>query len=213
MRLSFRIAGVVAVSSLCASPAFATSTGVTGQTGKDGATCSTCHKGGELPTVEFEGPTSLAPGATGQYAFIIRGGPAKTGGVGIAVDSTEATLQAGEGTKKLGAELTHAQPRAFTNNELRFPFTLVAPATDVTLTLFGAGNSSNADFHTDGDRAVATKLSVTVGKGTPGVGPDDDGEGGGCAAAGSAPLWALVLAASPLALPRRRRRSPRRQAE
>lgn len=206
MRLPFRIAGVVVVSSLWSIPAFATSTGVTGQTGKTGPTCSTCHQGGELPTVAFEGPATLAPGATGQYTFIIRGGPARTGGVGIAVDSTEATLQPGEGMKKLGAELTHSQPQPFANNELRFNFSLVAPATDVTLTLFGAGNSSNADLHTDGDRAAATKLSVKVGQGTPGAAPDDKGEeSGGCAAAGSAPLWALLMAASPLALLRRRR--------
>ncbi|MFP2963646.1 MXAN_6652 family MXYO-CTERM-anchored protein [Myxococcus sp. 1LA] len=206
MRLPFRIAGVVVVSSLWSLPALATSTGVTGQTGKEGPTCSTCHQGGEMPTVALEGPATLEPGATGQYTFIIRGGPARTGGVGIAVDSAAATLQPGANTKKLGVELTHTQPQAFTNNELRFNFSLVAPATDVTLTLFGAGNSANADFHTDGDRAAATKLSVKVGKGTPGVGPDEGGdEGGGCAAAGSAPLWALLVAGSPLALLRRRR--------
>lgn len=208
MRLPFRIAGVVVVSSLWSIPALATSTGVTGQTGKEGPTCSTCHQGGELPTVALEGPATLAPGATGQYTFIIRGGPAVTGGVGIAVDSSAATLQPGEGTKKLGVELTHSQPQPFTSNELRFNFSLVAPATDVTLTLFGAGNSSNADFHTGGDRAAAARLSVKVGQGTPGATPGDkDEESGGCAAAGSAPLWALVMAASPLALLRRRRRS------
>ncbi|RKG75701.1 MXAN_6652 family MXYO-CTERM-anchored protein [Corallococcus terminator] len=205
MRHLFRIAGVFAVSSLWSTSAFATSTGITGQSGKDGVMCSTCHKGGEVPTVVLEGPTTLEPGATGQYTFIIRGGAAKTGGADIAVDSADAKLQAGTGMKPLGAELVHSAPQAFTGTELRFNFSLVAPSTDVTLKLFGAGNSSNADQKSDGDRAAATTLSVTVGKGSPVVVDPiaEEDEGGGCSAAGSAPVWGLALAG--LALLRRRR--------
>ncbi|TSC24478.1 hypothetical protein FOF48_25805 [Corallococcus sp. Z5C101001] len=209
MRHPLRGAGVFVVALLGAAPAFATSTGITGQSGKDGVTCSTCHKGGEMPTVVLEGPTTLEPGATGQYTFIIRGGAAKTGGVGIAVDSTAANLQAGTGMKKLGNELTHTAPQAFTGTELRFNFSLVAPSTDVTLTVFGAGNSTNADQGSDGDRAASTKLSVKVGNGSPVVDPVPGGEGdggGGCTAASSAPVWALALMALPLAARRRRQR-------
>ena len=202
-----RHAGVFVFSLLGATSAFATSTGITGQSGKDGVTCSTCHKGGEVPTVELEGPSTLEKGATGQYTLIIRGGAAKTGGAGIAVDNTGAILEAGTGLKKLGSELTHSAPQAFTGTELRFNFSLVAPATDVTLNLFGAGNSSNADQKSDGDRAAATKLAIKVGNGSPVVeqpGGDED-ESGGCAAASSAPFWALALAGLPLAVIRRRR--------
>ena len=95
--------------------------------------------GATTPTVVLEGPTTLEPGATGQGTFIIQGGPAKTGGVDLTGDSADANLQAGTGTKKLGAELTHSAPRAFTGNALRFNFSLVAPAKDVTLTLFRRG--------------------------------------------------------------------------
>ncbi|WP_225413254.1 MXAN_6652 family MXYO-CTERM-anchored protein [Stigmatella hybrida] len=202
-------AGVFAAALLTAAPAFATSTGVTGQSGKDGVTCSTCHKGGVMPTVTFEGPTELAPGATGQYSFVIRGGAAQTGGVGIAVDDATAGLQAGAGLKKLGSELTHTAPQPFTGTELRFSFTLVAPAKDSTLTLFGAGNSSNGDQTSEGDRAAATTLKVKVGNGTPPVEEpppeeEDKDEGGGCTAASGAPLWALGLAGLSLALRRRR---------
>jgi len=203
MRLLFRILGVVVVCLSWSTPAFATSTGITGQSGKDGATCSTCHKGGAALTVSLEGPSELEPGATGEYVFVIKDGPAKTGGVGLAVDDASATLQAGgAGLKKLGRELSHVAPQAFTGNELRFHFALVAPATDVTLTLFGAGNSSNADLSSDGDRAAATKLTVKVGKGSPATGEGDDG--GGCAATGGAPVWRLVLVVAALLLPRRR---------
>jgi len=204
----FRVVGVFAVSALWSSPALATSTGVTGQSGKDGATCITCHKGGAVTTVEFEGPTTLAPGATGHYTFVIQGGAAKTGGLDIAVDNAEASLQAdGSGMKKLGAELTHSAPQPFNAGELRFDFSLVAPAEDVTLTLFGAGNSSNADLGPDGDKAAATKLIVTVGKGSPVDIPADDDEqdsGGGCAGAGGAPVWGLMMVG--LASFRRRQR-------
>ncbi|WP_224242374.1 MXAN_6652 family MXYO-CTERM-anchored protein [Hyalangium gracile] len=207
----FRIASVFAISALWSSPALATSTGITGQSGKDGTTCNTCHRGGAIPTVALEGPATLEPGATGQYTFIIQGGAAKTGGLNIAVDNAEASLQAGAtGMKKLGTELTHSAAQPFTAGELRFSFTLVAPAKDVTLKLFAAGNSSNGDLGSDGDRAAATQLSVTVGKGTPvdvpGEEEEEEGEkdnGGGCAAAGSAPAWGLLLAG--LALFRRRR--------
>ncbi|NMO17422.1 hypothetical protein HPC49_06845 [Pyxidicoccus fallax] len=209
MRLSFPIAGLFAVSLSLSTPAFATASGITGQSGKEGAACGLCHQGGTAPTVVIEGPASLAPGATGQYSLIIRGGPAKTGGTDIAVDSAEATLQAGAGLKKLGSELTHSTPKAFEANEVRFDFSLVAPSTDVTLTLFGSGNSTNGDLSAEGDRAVATKLTVKVGNGTPAPTPGGGGEGGddegGCAAAGSAPLWGLMMASASLALRRRRR--------
>ncbi|MCP3138319.1 MXAN_6652 family MXYO-CTERM-anchored protein [Pyxidicoccus xibeiensis] len=208
MRIPFRIVGMFAITLSWSTPAFATSTGIAGQSGKDGAACSVCHQGGQLPTVEFEGPASLAPGATGQYTFIIRGGPAKTGGADIAVDNTQASLQGGAGLKKLGSELTHSAPRPFTGNEVRFDFSLVAPATDVTLTLFGAGNSSNADQSSEGDRAASAKLTVKVGNGTPveepAPGGGEDG-GGGCAAAGGGPGWGLMAAGASWALLRRRR--------
>ncbi|NPD22118.1 hypothetical protein D7Y27_20185 [Corallococcus sp. AB004] len=206
---SMRHAGVFVIALLGATSAFATSTGISGNSGKDTATCNTCHKGGEAPTVEFEGPSTLEKGATGQYTLIIRGGAGKTGGAGIAVDDAGASLVAGTGMKKLGSELAHSAPQAFTGTELRFNFSLVAPATDVTLNLFGAGNSANADQKSDGDRAASTKLSIKVGNGTPVVqepGGDED-EGGGCAAASSAPFWALALAGLPLVASRRRRRS------
>ncbi|WP_375758223.1 MXAN_6652 family MXYO-CTERM-anchored protein [Corallococcus exercitus] len=200
--------GLSVIALLAATPAFATSTGITGNSSKDGATCNTCHNGGAAPTVELEGPTTLEKGATGQYTFIIRGGAAKTGGVDIAVDNTGASLVAGTGMKKLGSELTHSAPQAFTGTELRFNFSLVAPATDVTLNLFGAGNSANADQKSDGDRAAATKLSIKVGNGSPVAedpGKDEGEDSGGCTAASSAPVWALVLAGLPLAVRRRRR--------
>ncbi|MFB1483795.1 MXAN_6652 family MXYO-CTERM-anchored protein [Corallococcus sp. RDP092CA] len=203
-----RHAGLLAMGLLTATTAFATSTGITGNSGKSGVTCNTCHNGGAAPTVELEGPTKVEKGATAQYSLIIRGGAAKTGGADIAVDNADTSLVAGTGLKKLGAELTHSAPQAFTGTELRFNFSLVAPATDVTINLFGAGNSANADQDSTGDRAANTKLSIQVGNGSPAQeepGPGDGEDSGGCAAASSAPFWALALAGLPLAVLRRRR--------
>ncbi|MFY0564064.1 MXAN_6652 family MXYO-CTERM-anchored protein [Archangium lansingense] len=221
MRFVFHSAGM-AVVCLLSTPALATSTGISGQSGKDGLTCNTCHKGGTSPEVEFTGPSALVPGATGQYSFIIRGGPAKKGGVDIAVSHSDALLQPGVGTKMLGVELSHSEPRDFEGNELRFDFSLVAPARDVTLTLFGAGNSADGDQRGSGDRAATSKWQVVVGNGTPDAGtpdagtPDagtpDAGTGdepedpprGGCSTAGNSSVWALALAGA-VWLPRRRR--------
>ncbi|AKJ04624.1 uncharacterized protein (TIGR03382 family) [Archangium gephyra] len=215
MRFVFHSAGM-AVVCLLSTPALATSTGITGQSGKAGPTCNLCHTGATPPTVEFTGPSALAPGATGQYSFIIRGGAAKTGGVDLAVSHSDALLQPGPGTKKLDTELSHSEPRAFAGNELRFDFSLVAPARDVTLTLFGAGNSADGDLGSGGDRAASTRWQVVVGNGTPDAGtpdagtPDagtgeepDDPPRGGCSTTGSTSVWALALAGA-FWLPRRR---------
>jgi uncharacterized protein (TIGR03382 family) len=210
----------------------ANSTGITGQSGKQNTTCVSCHvDGSPAPTVEISGPTSLAAGATGQYRFIIRGGPGVVGGFNLAVSNDAATLQAGEGSRKSGTELTHSAPRAFAGGELVFDFSLVAPPTPSTLTIFGAGNSANGDKDSTKDRSMASTLQVTIGGGSPDAGtpdsgtpdsgtpdsgtPDagggggqDDGEddGGGCSAGGGTAVLSFAVTAAGLLLSRRRRR-------
>src|SRR5207253_1720481 len=65
--------------------------------GKQGISCMNgCH--GTLPatqtvTVSLEGPSSLAPGALGDYTLVLQGGPAVSGGLNVALsDETLATL-------------------------------------------------------------------------------------------------------------------------
>ncbi|MFY2563576.1 MXAN_6652 family MXYO-CTERM-anchored protein [Corallococcus terminator] len=190
---SLGVAGAL-TACLVSGSAFAYSTGQTGYSGKDSAlTCasSTCHSvSGATPTVTIEGPSSLEPGQTGTYALVITGGPAIRGGFNVATDGT-ATLTAGSGSKKVSGELTHTQPKAFTSGTVRFDFTLVAPSTATTLTLFGAGNSTNGNTEDTGDASAVTTLKVKVGDGGGGGGGEDDG--GGCAAAGGAPLLGAVL--------------------
>src|SRR5690349_900258 len=114
MRASLGTLGVISAC-LFSTLALANSSGITGQSGKDGSTCNTCHSGGTAPTVEISGPATLEPNATGQYTLIIKGGAAKVGGMNIAVDNAAAVLQAGEGSQKIGKEITHNGLKAFTN--------------------------------------------------------------------------------------------------
>lgn len=191
---SLGVAGAL-TACLVSGSAFAYITGQTGYSGKDSSlTCasSMCHStGGAVPTVKFEGPTSLEPGQTGNYTFVITGGPAVRGGYNVATDVAGATLNAGTGSRKVSGEITHTTSKAFTSNEVRFDFTLVAPSTGTTVTLFGAGNSTNGNGEDTGDASAVTTLKVKVGDGGGGGGGEDDG--GGCAAAGGAPLLGAVL--------------------
>jgi uncharacterized protein (TIGR03382 family) len=180
---------------LVSSSALANSTGVTGRSGKQGqnATCTSsgCHSGGgTAPTVTLEGPDSLEPGKTGNYRIIISGGPGAEAGFNVAVSSDDATLNAGAGSQKLSRELTHSNPRPFSNNQAVFDFTLMAPANAGTITLFGAGNSSNNNGVVTGDASALVQKTISVGGGDNGGGNDDDG---GCAAAGGAPLLGAAL--------------------
>jgi MYXO-CTERM domain-containing protein len=167
---SLFIVGVFAASIL-STPALARSTGISGVSGKplaDGSvtTCTKCHLAGPaaVPTVEISGPTSVMAGTTNQYTFIIRGGPAAIGGLNLSVDRAEAALELVEnaGLKKLDGELTHSAAKAFTNGEVRFDFSMIAPGNGGLVTLYGAGNSANGDKGRPGDGVAATKLEVTV---------------------------------------------------
>ncbi|MFP2912446.1 MXAN_6652 family MXYO-CTERM-anchored protein [Pyxidicoccus sp. 3LFB2] len=206
MRSSLSSLGVAGVMAAClvSGSAFAYATGNVGYSGKQSTTTtcmgSGCHSGGTAPTVTLEGPDTLAPGATGNYSLVIKGGAATRGGFNVAVDT--GTLNAGSGQRKEGGELTHSQSKAFANNEVRFDFTLVAPATAGSIKLFGAGNSTNGNQQETGDAsALAPVKTITVAAGGGDGGGDDEG---GCAAAGSAPLLGAVLMLVGARLRRRR---------
>jgi uncharacterized protein (TIGR03382 family) len=240
--LSFAVVGMFAAGFLSTS-ALARSTGITGASGKppaDGTpaqTCTRCHAvGATAPAVEISGPASVMAGTTTPYTFIIRGGPAAIGGTNLAVDGAGAALDVVEnsGLKVLNGELTHTAAKAFTSTsgEVRFDFSLIAPATGGLVTIYGAGNSANFDKSRNGDGVAATKLEVTVqvtdgtdagveldagtwaDAGTEadaGTAPGHDhdpepGEDkGGCSSTGGTPLLMFVLGTASLTLLRRRR--------
>jgi uncharacterized protein (TIGR03382 family) len=188
-RSSLWVAGTMAAC-LVSGSAFAYATGQTGFSGKQsGNTCmnSTCHSGGTAPTVTLEGPDTLAAGTTGNYTLVIKGGAGVRGGFDVAVDT--GSLEAGTDSRKTGGEVTHKAPKAFSNGELRFDFSLVAPSSGGSVKLFGAGNSTNFNNEPTGDASAQTSKTITVTGGTGGEGDD----GGGCSAAAGAPLLGAVL--------------------
>jgi uncharacterized protein (TIGR03382 family) len=219
--MKFQSYGAVGVLSLCllSTSALANSAGAINLSGKSGAnaTCATCHNGGGAPTLEISGPATLAAGTTGQYEVIIRGGPANVGGTNLAVSNTAAVLNpaTGSGLKKQSTELTHSAPKSFTSGELRFAFSMTAPSTAGTVSIFGSGNSANRDGNSTGDGVGITKLDVTVTGGTGGGtdggtgggsgGGDGDEDKGGCSSTGGAPVLMFALAAAGMTLLRRRR--------
>ncbi|WP_141592195.1 MXAN_6652 family MXYO-CTERM-anchored protein [Myxococcus sp. AB056] len=200
---SLGVAGVVSAC-LVSGSAFANSMGISGRSGKQGSslTCAECHTGGSAPTVTIEGPTTLAPGATGNYTLVVRGGPAAGAGYNVAVSDNGGTLNPGTGSYKLSGEVTHKNIQAFSGGEARFDFTLVAPSTPGTVTLYGAGNSVNENGTDQGDASAATTLNVNVATGGGDGGGGDDG--GGCAAAGGIPLLGAALVLLGTRLRRRR---------
>ncbi len=206
--LSLGTTGLAAVCLLSPSAVHANSLGKTGFSGKQGMTCATCHTTGagvQAPTVEFSGPTSLTAGQTGQYALIIRGGPGVKGGMNVAVSNTAASLEPGTGLKKAGSEITHSVPKAFASGEVRFDFSLVAPSTNGTLTLYGVGNSVDGDGDSTGDAVATATLDISVTGGSSGgtdggtnppdagTNPPEDDDEGGCSATGGAPILLFAL--------------------
>ncbi|WP_239576871.1 MXAN_6652 family MXYO-CTERM-anchored protein [Archangium primigenium] len=160
------VVGVLSVG-LFSSPVLAHSGGMVGYSGVSGATCANCHSGGANPTVQFIGPTTVTPGSVNTYAFVIRGGPAAVGGLNLAVNGTADLLSVLDASlQKSGRELTHKASKAFTSTatgpEVRFDFSVTAPATEGAFTLYGAGNSANNNRTTAGDGVAASTLAVQV---------------------------------------------------
>lgn len=208
------VAGVLTLSLLSTS-ALANSRGITSTTGNSGKntsqTCNSCHNGGLAPTVTITGPETLAAGATGQYTLTIQGGAAVKAGTNVALSNgTTASLEPGAGLQKLGSELIHSQSKNFTGGTVSFDFSVIAPSTGGSFTIFGAGNSTNGNNNFDGDLAGFAQKAVTVTGGTgggvtdpePGNGEDEDK---GCSSTGGAPLLMFALASAGMSLFRRRR--------
>jgi hypothetical protein len=111
--------------------------------------------------VALTGPTSLAPGSSGDYTLTITGDAAVVGGLDVATSA--GTLQAsGAGTRLLDGEVTHTAPALFSGNTLTFTFTLITPSATGPLTLYAAGLSGNNDNTFGGDNAAKTSLAVNV---------------------------------------------------
>jgi hypothetical protein len=199
---------VAAVSGfLATAPAFARSAGIVGYSGREGFYCTECHISAAqpTPTVQFDGPTAVEPGATVTYRFLIHRNADSFAAAGFNVAASDGTLAVGDDTgvrtgtvgRPVRTELTHTLPRDFdANGDAAFAFTWTAPITPGEYVLFGAGNSVNLDFvETTGDESAITMLMVVVGGGatpTPTVTPLPSGCAGDCNDDGAVAINELI---------------------
>lgn len=139
--------------------------GITGFSGKtSGVNCNSCHAGGTAPIVDFEGPTTVAPGSTNTYRFNVRSQVAGQTGAGLDVAVSGGTLAVAseQGARVLANEIVHNAAKGNVDGVATWEFSWTVPAAEGTATLFGSGNSVNGDDGTFGDRATSTTLAVQV---------------------------------------------------
>jgi hypothetical protein len=185
---------LAALAAMLATPAFARSAGIVGYSGREDFFCTECHgdSGVAAPTVRFDGPTTVDPGATITYAFIIARNDDSLVAAGFNVSASAGTLAVGDDTgvrtgtvgRPVVTELTHTLPRDFDDNgAAAFGFTWTAPTTPGQYVLFGAGNAVNLDFsEVTGDMSATAVLMIQVGAdATPTVTPTVTPIPGACA--------------------------------
>ena len=152
--------------------AFASAGGQTGASGASGQSCGVCHTGGAgMAMVAFGGvPASVVAGSVNTFTFTISDGPALTAGLNIS--ATGGMLAAADATTKIpiqSMELVHSSPAAFASGSKAYTYTFMwtAPATPGTVTLYGAGVSSNNDKASMMDSAATTFVPITVAVAAP----------------------------------------------
>ncbi len=121
-------------------------TGITGVTKLTGGAGCACHNFSPEPTVSvwFEGPDSIEAGQSEIFRIYISGGAAVEGGFDVA--AMFGYLAPVDGSVWiLNNELTHTQPKAFSNDTVYWEFSYTAPITLGFDTLYAVGNSVNDD--------------------------------------------------------------------
>jgi hypothetical protein len=145
--------------------AFASSGGISGYSGNPGTNfgenCNACHGGGVPPTVTLSGPTTVPPGSVTTYSLTLTGGQQITGGLGVSV--TRGTLAVIDpGTQLQDREITHWIPKADSGSGITWTFNFEAPASPMTVTMYGSGNSTNEGQGQNGDAAANDSLMISV---------------------------------------------------
>ncbi len=178
-RLSFIACVAVAVALPSPRAGFAYHNGIAGYSGMDhGLICTACHFGGKVPTVAFTGPTTLAPGATGDFTFTVTSSAPSVqtnAGFNVAADGGKLAVVSGQGEQlcdpgvspcgNVGHELTHTAPKKNdASGHAMWTFKWTAPSTPGLYTLWGAGNSVHVDSDPTDDRAAGTTFMIMVGE-------------------------------------------------
>jgi hypothetical protein len=198
------------LSAFSVAPAAARMTGIVGYSGQAGGLfCGNagfgCHANGPgttPPTVRFEGPLQVDPGAEVTYRFVLKSlAPADQfqAGFNVAASAGDLLVVSGQQEKLLTPiggqrqELTHTGPKDIdSNDEAAWEFTWRAPATPGEYVLFGAGNSVDGSTTVDGDAAALTMIMVAVGDVAPTPTPTPSACAGDCNGNGSVAINELV---------------------
>ena len=136
--------------------------GITGVSGQAGSTCNACHTGAAAPVVTLTGPTTLGPGATGNYTLtLMPSGSHPVGGLDVSASSGVLSNNPA-GTRMAAGEITHSAPNDVPATGIVWNFSWTAPVAGGNQTLFAAVASNDGDGTTDGDGTAATTLTVAV---------------------------------------------------
>lgn len=160
---------------LAALDASANSHGIIGRSGKQGQgaafTCNAtgCHSGGVTPTVSFDGPVQVAPGAIATFTFTVTSKSVNQTAAGFNVAASAGALTAVPfmDSQLLLGELTHMNPKPNVDGVASWQFNWQAPAAPGVYDIFGSGNSVNQNGTNVGDRAASTVIHVEVAEAQP----------------------------------------------
>jgi len=142
------------------------------QTGRFAAGCTgaTCHGADPGATATLTGPMTLMAGSRGTYTLTVASSLATfmAAGVDIAAAGAGASLVTiSPSTQLRNGEITHTARLTRSGADVRVQFTLVAPATNGTVTLQALGNAVNGNAMASGDAWARATLPVTITGGAP----------------------------------------------
>lgn len=138
-----------------------------------------CHSGGDLPTVELLGPSSIGPGEIADYALRVSGAQSAAGAT---IEASGGLLVPGAGLAARAGQLVHAgDTLRYVDGVAEFTFQFEAPDAPGTFDLFAAGNAVDDNFLPSGDNWALATTTITVGSGIApdaGMPPGAGGAGG-----------------------------------
>jgi len=145
--------------------------GISGYSGNPatnaGNTCSTCHSGGAIPTVNLTGPTLVQPGTISSFTFTISGGQKNSGGLDISTDGGS-LINTLASTRLQSGEITHNQRATVAGDgTVSWSFDWQAPTLLGSYSIYGAGLSANGNSNATLDGVATKTLVVTVSSSAP----------------------------------------------
>lgn len=130
--------------------------------------CGACHGGAanNATQLSLTGSASVKAGAQETYTFRVANANKTAAGFNLAILSgagaKQSDLAGANGIQLFDGELTHTQPKGFTNGGADFQFKWTAPAAHGTYTLYAAGNAVNENQANSGDVWNTFSKTLTV---------------------------------------------------